>query len=187
MALSDYGPAIIPLKGEDLTRKRRKTNVICTKTASANGSEMMEESPPEHSSLLDKRSLNFHKRKINKSLYKHFIVNSKNLLLPAQLHPSVEKEYADPEFKIQRINKKHSKYIRLSVKANGNATDYPNSLLRIAESRTCTLKEQSLERNLELENKKASEKSRLSIMSLNINGLNSKKRRATALTAGKKS
>lgn len=161
------------LKWASSERKKLKTNAPYPKSIDIIEPINANINVCENERLVSSQSISLQKRNINKKLYNHYLIKSSYMIAPKNVHQPAMGLYDVMDFKIQRVNKKIRKYVRISVKTDLNIAEQ-SKIPNIENALGCKLKEQSLKRNINLEQQIALNKTKMTIMSLNINGLESK-------------
>jgi exonuclease III len=103
-----------------------------------------------------------------------YIINKNGIISMNQIHEELLNYFKNDEFKLKRIRKKRSYYVRLIVNISIETVGIQPLLKKAGKNLSCAFKEQFLKRNRELENSVKEDSKLMSILSLNINGINNK-------------
>lgn len=109
--------------------------------------------------------------------FRHYIMNSDKVLTPAHIFSVASLYFETHHFKVKRIRKEFAFYTRFSVSKDCDALQANRTLAKISKVLSCTFKLQEAKRNPELElrlKEKAVLESKLSVITLNVNGFKSR-------------
>ena len=112
--------------------------------------------------------------KLTLSTCRHFILNSSRRITAAEIHSVVSKVFRKEDYKVKRIVKPLSRYLRLSVHKDVPSLIVNYGLGALKEELAIVPREQSLKRRPDLEASQHSDSRVSSIMTLNINGVKGK-------------
>ena len=122
----------------------------------------------------DDKTSSGERSRLQTSSVSHFVLDRSRKLHAKEIHEAAISVFKKDTFKVKRIVKPLSRYIRLSVTANLSKAEVVSGVQRIARKLEAKYREQSLIRRPDLECLPSGESRLSSVLSLNINGIKSK-------------
>ena len=104
----------------------------------------------------------------------HYVLDSKKILVIKDIHNCLEKTLDKDKFKISRVKKTHSKYIRLSVSLTVKSETRERALNALKTLLKLRVKKLKMKPNFNFSKKSKNNVTKMSILTLNTNNLKNK-------------